>query len=89
MNAWDCRLRISSAHYRRTRQFLKAEDFQTNTVILTGKYNKAYRLHVAHQFRMLWKTRGHKNCGLGNIAVFQHEAYSKDCLDVFDLKQHC
>ncbi len=25
---WDCRLRISSAHYQRTRQFLKAEGFQ-------------------------------------------------------------
>ncbi len=55
------RLRISSAHYRRTQQFLKAEDFQTNSVILTGKYNKEYRLDVVRQFRMLWKTRGHEN----------------------------
>ncbi len=51
------RLRISSAHYRRTWQFLKAED----SVILTGKYNKGYRLHVVCQFCMLWKTRGHEN----------------------------
>ncbi len=35
-----------------TRQLLKAEDFQTNSVILTGKHNKGYRLHVARQF---WK----------------------------------
>ncbi len=63
MNAgqWDCRFRISSAHYQRNRQFLKAEEFQRNSVILTGKYNKGYRLHVARQFCMLWKTRGHEN----------------------------
>ncbi len=40
----------------RTRQFLKAEEFQRNSVILTEKYNKEYRLHVARQFCMLWKT---------------------------------
>ncbi len=50
---WDCRLPISSAHYWRTRQFLKAEEFQRNAVILTRKYNKGYRLHVARQFSML------------------------------------
>ncbi len=57
----NCLLRISSDHYRRTRQFLKAEDFQTNSVILTGKYNKGYCLRVVHQLRMLWKTRGYEN----------------------------
>ncbi len=46
----------SSAHYQRTRQFLKAEEFQRNSVILTRKHNKEYRLHVARQFCMLWKT---------------------------------
>ncbi len=88
---WDCRLRISSAHYRRTRQFLKAEDFRTNSVILTGKYNKGYRLHVARQFHMLWKTRGHENNPrqTSNIAACQHDASSEDCLHVLDLKQRC
>ncbi len=57
----DCRLRISSAHYQINRQFLKAEEFQRNSVILTGKYNKWYRLHVARQFCMLCKTRRHEN----------------------------
>ncbi len=82
-------LRISSDHYRRTRQFLKAEDFQTNSVILTGKYNKGYCLRVVHQLRMLWKTRGYEkqpaaSCGLGNIAACQHDASSEDCcLDVW------
>ncbi len=60
------------------------------------KYNKWYRLYVACQFRMLWKTRGHENnprqpaanCGLGNISACQLDAFSEDCLDVFDLKQH-
>jgi len=88
---WDCRLRISSAHYRRTRQFLKAEDLQTNSVILTGKYNKGYRLHVVRQFHMLWKTRGHENNPrqTSNIAACQHDASSEDCLHVLDLKQRC
>ncbi len=27
------------------------------------------------------------NCGLGNIAACQHDAFSEDRLDVFDLKQ--
>ncbi len=40
--------RISSAHYQRTWQFLKAEEFRRN-----WKYNKEYRLHVACQFCML------------------------------------
>ncbi len=53
---WDCCLRISPAHYQRNRQFLKAEEFHRNSVILTGKYNKEYRLHVARQFCMLCKT---------------------------------
>ncbi len=45
-------LNISSAHYRKTRQFLKAEKIQRNSVILTGKYNKEYCLHVAREFCM-------------------------------------
>ncbi len=42
-------VQISAQH----RQFLKAEEFQRNSVILTGKHNKEYRLHVARQFCML------------------------------------
>ncbi len=53
---WDCRLHISSAHYRRTRQFLKAEEFQRNSIVLIGKYNKEYCLHVVYQFCMVCKT---------------------------------
>ncbi len=34
---WDCRLRNSSAHYRKTRQFLKAEKIQRNSCIFTGQ----------------------------------------------------
>ncbi len=50
-------MRLSFAQYLRPlAEFLKAEEFQRNFVILTGKYNKEYRLHVARQFCMLWKT---------------------------------
>ncbi len=38
---------------QRTRQFLKAEEFQRNSVILAAKHNKEYRLHVARQYCML------------------------------------
>ncbi len=69
---WDCRLRISSAHYQINRQFLKAEEFQRNSVILTRKHNKGYRLHVARQFCMLWKTRGHENNPRGKLRTWQH-----------------
>ncbi len=45
-------LRISSADYRKTLQFLKAEKSKRNSVIMTGKYNKEYRLRVARRFCM-------------------------------------
>ncbi len=67
---------ISSAHYRRTWQFLKAEDFQINSVILTGKYNKG-RLHVARQYCMLWKTRGHEKNPQQTAAI--HSSVPKLC----------
>ncbi len=46
-------LRISSADYRKTWQFLKAEKSKRNSyfpVIMTGKYNKEYRLRVECHF---------------------------------------
>ncbi len=50
-------MRLSFAQkLRPLAEFLKAEEFQRNFVILTGKYNKEYRLHVARQFCMLCKT---------------------------------
>ncbi len=70
---WDCSLHISSAHYRRNRQFLKAEEFQRNSVILTGKYKKGYRLHVAHQFCMLCYVRpADTKTTRGKLRTWQH-----------------
>ncbi len=51
---WECCLRISSAHYQRIRQFLKAEELQRNCHF----DSKEYGLYVACQFCMLcnvWK----------------------------------
>ncbi len=41
--------------YRKTRQFLKAE-IQRNSVILTVKYNKEYRLHAMKNWLATCKT---------------------------------
>ncbi len=62
---WDCSIRISSTYYWRTRQFLKAEEFQRNSVILSGKYNNKYSLHTIQNWRATCKTLSLSLCVWG------------------------